>query len=375
MLEISRSSMKKTILIVGLGLIGSSLALCIRKQHPDYHILGFEPNPASAQVALERKMVDYLSDDLVELAEQADVILLSVPIQVSLELIEELSHMNLKEGVLITDAGSTKSAIVTAAEKFLLPKNINFIGGHPMAGSHKSGAAAADIHLFENAYYIMTPCQATKADAVPRLTDLLSGTGARFVQIDAEEHDRVTSQISHFPHVLASSLMNQAGDYAQNHPFTNNFAAGGFRDMTRIAESEPGMWTSILMTNPEAILDRIEEFQDRLNQVSTVLKSGDREAIWEFFERGRQTRKAMEIHKRAGVDSFYDLFLSVPDEEDTILKVLEVLRGISIVNIRINEENREDIHGILQITFKTKENLEEAAKRLQLQTSYQIHHD
>lgn len=375
MLEISRSSMKKTILIVGLGLIGSSLALCIRKQHPDYHILGFEPNPASAQVALERKMVDYLSDDLVELAEQADVILLSVPIQVSLKLIEELSHINLKEGVLITDAGSTKSAIVTAAEKFLLPKNINFIGGHPMAGSHKSGAAAADIHLFENAYYIMTPCQATKADAVPRLTDLLSGTGARFVQIDAAEHDRVTSQISHFPHVLASSLMNQAGDYSQNHPFTNNFAAGGFRDMTRIAESEPGMWTSILMTNPEAILDRIAEFQDRLNQVSTVLKSGNKEAIWEFFERGRQTRKAMEIHKRAGVDSFYDLFLSVPDEEDTILKVLEVLRGISIVNIRINEENREDIHGILQITFKNKMHLEEAAHRLREQTTYQVHHD
>ncbi|HFI0579294.1 TPA: prephenate dehydrogenase [Streptococcus suis] len=367
--------MKKTILIVGLGLIGSSLALCIRKQHPDYHILGFEPNPASAQVALERRMVDYLSDDLVALASQADVIVLCVPIQVSLELIEELSHMNLKEGVLITDAGSTKSAIVTAAEKFLLPRNINFIGGHPKAGSHKSGAAAADIHLFENAYFIMTPCQATKADAVPRLTDLLSGTGARFVQIDAEEHDRVTSQISHFPHVLASSLMNQAGDYAQNHPFTNNFAAGGFRDMTRIAESEPGMWTSILMTNPEAILDRIAEFQDRLNQVSTVLKSGDREAIWEFFERGRQTRKAMEIHKRAGVDSFYDLFLSVPDEEDTILKVLEVLRGISIVNIRINEENREDIHGILQITFKNKVNLEEAAHRLREQTTYQVHHD
>ncbi|HEM6089625.1 TPA: prephenate dehydrogenase [Streptococcus suis] len=367
--------MKKTILIVGLGLIGSSLALCIRKQHPDYQILGFEPNPASAQVALEQKMVDYLSDDLVELAGQADVILLSVPIQVSLELIEKLSHTNLKEGVLITDAGSTKSAIVTAAEKFLLPRNINFIGGHPMAGSHKSGAAAADIHLFENAYYIMTPCQATKADAVPRLTDLLSGTGARFVQLDAAEHDRVTSQISHFPHVLASSLMNQAGDYAQNHPFTNNFAAGGFRDMTRIAESEPGMWTSILMTNPEAILDRIAEFQDRLNQVSTVLKSGDREAIWEFFERGRQTRKAMEIHKRAGVDSFYDLFLSVPDEEDTILKVLEVLRGISIVNIRINEENREDIYGILQITFKNKVHLEEAAHRLREQTTYQLHHD
>ncbi|HEM3501624.1 prephenate dehydrogenase [Streptococcus suis] len=367
--------MKKTILIVGLGLIGSSLALCIRKDHPDYHLIGFDPNEQSCQIALGKGMVDEVSTELEVVAKQADVILLCVPIQVSLRLIEEFSSLELKDTVLITDAGSTKSAIVAAAEEHLAPRQINFIGGHPMAGSHKSGASAADLYLFENAYYIMTPCQATKQDAVPRLTDLLSGTGARFVQIDAAEHDRVTSQISHFPHVLASSLMHQAGEYAQDHPFTNNFAAGGFRDMTRIAESEPSMWTSILLTNADSILNRIEEFQERLSEISDVLRSGDQKAIWDFFDKGRQTRKAMEIHKRAGVDSFYDLFLSVPDEEDTILKVLEVLRGISIVNIRINEENREDIHGILQITFKNKGNLEDAAKRLREQTTYKIHLD
>ncbi|WP_153048461.1 prephenate dehydrogenase dimerization domain-containing protein, partial [Streptococcus suis] len=99
---------------------------------------------------------------------------------------------------------------------------------------------------------------------------------------DAAEHDRVTSQISHFPHVLASSLMHQAGEYAQDHPFTNNFAAGGFRDMTRIAESEPSMWTSILLTNADSILNRIEEFQARLSEISDVLRSGDQKAIWDF---------------------------------------------------------------------------------------------
>lgn len=367
--------MAKTIYIAGLGLIGGSLALGIRKQHPDYTILGYNRSEKSRQIALERGMVDEVTDDFAQFAGRADVIILCVPIQQTIELIKQLGQLTLKSNVLVTDAGSTKSAIVQAAEEYLTEKGINFIGSHPMAGSHKSGAEAADILLFENAYYIMTPCALTRSDAVPRLTDLLAGTGARFVQIDAVEHDYVTSQISHFPHVLASSLMHQAGDYALDHPFTNNFAAGGFRDMTRIAESEPGMWTSILMTNSAAIIDRIEEFKGRLSQISQLLENEQQDAIWEFFDKGRQTRKEMEIHKRAGVDSFFDIYINVPDEEDTVLKVLEVLRGISIVNIRINEENREDIHGILQITFKNKENLEEAARRLSEQTHYHIYLD
>ncbi len=367
--------MSKTIYIAGLGLIGASLALGIRKHHPDYRILGYNRSEKSRQIALNRGIVDEATDDFPSFAGQADVIIICIPIQQTIQLLKDLSELELKSNVLVTDAGSTKSAIVAAAETYLSAKGINFIGGHPMAGSHKSGAEAADPYLFENAYFIMTPCKLTKADAVPRLTDLLAGTGARFVQIDAQEHDRVTSQISHFPHVLASSLMNQASDYAELHPFTNNFAAGGFRDMTRIAESEPSMWTSILLTNPEAIIERIEEFKNRLTSVANLLKAGDQAAIWNFFDQGRQSRKAMEIHKRAGVDSFYDIFINVPDEEDTVLRILEILRGISIVNIHINEENREDIYGILQITFKNKEDLKEAADRLSDQTTYQIYLD
>lgn len=367
--------MSKKIVIIGLGLIGGSLALCIRKAHPSYQLFGIEASPSSGQLALEKGLVDHVSTRLEDFAGQADVILLCLPIQATIETLEVLGQIPLKQDVLVLDAGSTKVAILAAAERYLADRKICFIGGHPMAGSHKSGPLAADVHLFENAYFILTPSALTQADTVERVTALLAGTGARFVQLDAAEHDRVTSQVSHFPHILASSLMHQAGDYAQDHPFTNHFAAGGFRDMTRIAESEPEMWTSILETNSQAIMERIEEFRERLDQVAQLLKAGDRTGIWEFFDQGRQTRKAMEIHKRAGVDSFYDLFISIPDEEDTVLKVLEVLRGISIVNIRINEENREDLHGILQITFKNKGHLEEAASRLRQQTTYQIHLD
>lgn len=363
---------KKTIYIAGLGLIGSSLALGIRRDHPDYRILGYNRGEKSRTIALEKGFVDEVTDDFASFAGQADVIILAVPIEQTIAFIKELAQLPLKEQVLVTDAGSTKLAICQAAETYLQPAGINFIGGHPMAGSHKSGAIAADVNLFENAYYIFTRTTATKKDAVARMTDLLSGLHARFIEIDPDEHDRVTSQVSHFPHVLASSLMNQAGSYALDHPFTNNFAAGGFRDMTRIAESEPGMWTSILLTNPSFVLERIAEFQERLTEIAEHIKRQDSDAIWNFFEQGRKTRKEMEIHKRAGVDSFYDIFINVPDEEDVILMILELLRGTSVVNIRINEENREDIDGILQITFKNKEDMERAAQVIRANTPYQV---
>lgn len=364
--------MGKTIYIAGLGLIGSSIALGIRRDHPDYRILGYNRGEESRQIALKKGFVDAVTADFTEFLPEADVIILAVPIEQVLRFIKDLAKQPLKEGVLVTDAGSTKEMITEAADQYLAPLGINFIGGHPMAGSHKTGAIAADINLFENAYYIFTPSRATKKDAMARMTDLLSGLHARFIEIDAAEHDRVTSQISHFPHVLASSLMHEAGEYALDHPFTNNFAAGGFRDMTRIAESEPGMWTSILMTNGDKIVERIAAFQERLSAISEQISQKDADGIWEFFDAGRQIRQEMEIHKRAGVDSFYDIFISVPDEEDVILKILELLRGTSVVNIRINEENREDIHGILQITFKNKADLDRAARVIREQTPYQV---
>lgn len=156
---------------------------------------------------------------------------------------------------------------------------------------------------------------------------------------------------------------------------TKHFAAGGFRDMTRIAESEPGMWTSILLTNPQAVLERIENFKQRLDRISSLIAAKDENAIWEFFNQGRQIRKNMEIHKRAGVDSFYDIYVDIPDKENVILEILELLRGTSLVNIRINEENREDINGILQISFKNERDLKRAQELISKNTSYHVHLD
>ena len=364
--------MSKTIYIAGLGLIGASMALGIRRDHPDYEILGYNRSRASRDIALERGMIDRATDDFASFAPLADVIILTLPIKQTIAFIQELEGLNLKDGVIISDAGSTKATIVDAAEQYLAGKPIRFVGAHPMAGSHKTGAASADVNLFENAYYIFTPSSLTSPDTLEEMKDLLSGLHARFIEIDAKEHDRVTSQISHFPHILASGLMEQTAVYAQEHEMTRRFAAGGFRDMTRIAESEPGMWTSILLSNRDTILERIEDFKERLDGIGQAISKGEEEQIWNFFNQAREQRQAMEIHKRGGVDSSYDLYVDVPDEEDVILRILELLRGTSLVNIHINEENREDVHGILQISFKNAQDMERAERLITENTDYTV---
>ena len=364
--------MSKTIYIVGLGLIGASMALGIKRDHPDYEILGYNRSKPSRDIALERGMIDRATDDFASFAPLADIIILTLPIKQTIAFIQELASLGLKEGVIISDAGSTKSAIVAIAEKCFADKPVRFVGAHPMAGSHKTGAASADVNLFGNAYYIFTPSSLTTSDTLEEMRDLLSGLHARFIEIDAEEHDKVTSQVSHFPHILASGLMEQTALYAREHELAGRFAAGGFRDMTRIAESEPGMWTSILLSNRETIIERIEDFKGRLDKISQAIRDEDEGQIWDFFNQAREQRQAMEIHKRGGVDSSYDLFVDIPDEEDVILRILELLRGTSLVNIHINEENREDVHGILQISFKNAQDLERAEHVITENTDYTV---
>ena len=364
--------MAKTIYIAGLGLIGASMALGIKRDHPDYEILGYNRSQASRDIALERGMIDRATDNFASFAPLADVIILTLPIKQTIAFLQELATLRLKEGVIISDAGSTKSAIVATAEKCFADKPVRFVGAHPMAGSHKTGAASADVNLFENAYYIFTPSSLTTQDTLEEMKGLLSGLHARFIEIDATEHDRVTSQISHFPHILASGLMEQTASYAEEHEMARRFAAGGFRDMTRIAESEPGMWTSILLSNRETIIERIEDFKGRLDEIEQAISKGDENQIWNFFNQAREQRQAMEIHKRGGVDSSFDLYVDVPDEENVILRILELLRGTSLVNIHINEENREDVHGILQISFKNAQDLKRAEQVITENTDYTV---
>ncbi|MFC4652023.1 prephenate dehydrogenase [Lactococcus nasutitermitis] len=352
------------IMIIGLGLIGSSVALGIKREHPDVHILGLD-RAETLDIALEAGIIDEKVNEL-NVAEQAGIILLAVPIQATLDYMEALSQLDLKKNVLITDTSSTKTEIMLKAKEVFKGKNVTFVGGHPMAGSHKSGVLAADVNLFENAYYVLT-------EKNEDLQELLSGLHAKFIIVEPKEHDQVTSQVSHFPHILASSLVQQSDDYAKNHPLVKHLAAGGFRDMTRIAEADSIMWTSVLLSNPEEILGRIEDFKQQLDTISQKISEKDEQAIKEFFENGKIIRQHMEILKGKGaIPSFYDLYVSIPDEKGVILRILALLQDISIVNIKINEENREDIHGQLQISFKTEKDLSRAREMIEFATDFEV---
>lgn len=356
---------------IGLGLIGSSLALSISQNESDLDLIGWDQNPSFLKEAYDRGFIDQMATSLEQAVALADILILAIPVEATMQVLRDLPQMDHKPGLLVTDTASTKGEIMRLSGQVFAQQDIDFIGGHPMAGSHKTGPSAADLTLFENAYYILCP-QEESHPKLDQLQQLLAGTGARFVQVDPQEHDLVTSQISHFPHLLASSLVGQTADFSEEHEWTARFAAGGFRDMTRIAESDAQMWTSILLSNQDALIQRIADFKERLTHLADLIEQGQKEDLTAFFDKGRQKRKAMQIHQRAGVDSFYDLFVSVPDRKDVVLEILEIIRGISLVNIHINEENREDLFGHLQLTFKNAKDRDLAYEKIQQATDYAL---
>ncbi|MGX7243332.1 prephenate dehydrogenase [Enterococcus quebecensis] len=360
--------MEKKVLIVGLGLIGSSLAICIKRAHPSVIIIGIDELETSEEFALKRKIIDRRGDSLEEAATQADVIFLCTPVKSMLGQLKVLGELPLIEDVIVSDVGSTKIEIIETAEKAGLK---TFIGGHPMAGSHKSGVTAADEDLFENAYYILTSSDINKQSKISELQWLLSGTRAKFVVLTAEEHDQITGMLSHLPHIIAAGLVNQSKAFNEKHPRSRQLAAGGFRDITRIASSDPQMWTDILLSNKEALLELMSSWQVEMEQVLSWIKNENKEAIFQFFYEAKETRNQMPVHKEGAIPAFHDLFVDVPDVPGVIAEITGLLgkAKLSLINLKILE-TREDIYGILQLTFKREDDLKKAKEAIENQTNY-----
>lgn len=355
----------KNVLIVGLGLIGGSLALAIKKGQPNVTIWGWDHDSKTCEIAKEKQIVDVVPQDFAEGAKHADVILLAVPVKTALTYLHTLADLPLREQVIVTDASSTKSEITAVAKT--LP--FTFVGGHPMAGSHKSGVLAADGDLFEEAYYIFT---SDDHQAVAQLQELLRGTRAKYVGLSPAEHDEITGMLSHLPHIIAAALVNQADDFNETHPRARQLAAGGFRDITRIASSDPQMWTDILLSNRQILLDLIAGWQQHMDKVKEWLNSADQSAIYRFFDDAKDTRDRLPVHQNGAIPAFYDLFVDVPDKPGVVAEVMTILgtADISIVNVKI-QETREDIIGVLQITFKNQRDLEAAKQCIETQTDFQ----
>ncbi|UCZ54787.1 prephenate dehydrogenase [Bacillus shivajii] len=357
--------MAKRVLLIGLGLIGGSLALTIKKEHPDTTIVGFDVDAKAKKLALSLKVIDQVGESLKSEAEKADLIILSTPVQSAIKIIEELSTCTFKNGCIITDVGSTKKAIFQKASK-LNNGQVTFIGGHPMAGSHKTGVEASNERLFENAYYILTPYTETKANKVITLQNWLRGTRAKFIQLDPEAHDKYAGLISHMPHLIAASLVHQTENLSKGDTIVHSLAAGGFRDITRIASASPTMWRDITMQNKDVLLSMIDQWCELMGDIRSMLKEGDEDAIYSFFSEAKTLRDGLPIKKKGAVLPFYDLFVDVPDHPGVISDVTSILssHSISLTNIRIIE-SREDIMGVLRLSFRSDDDLQNAKNILQ----------
>lgn len=349
--------MEQKVLIAGLGLIGGSLALSIRETENIY-LMGYDSNASTLEYAIMNKIIDEACSDFEEAVVKADICILAAPVSVTVKFIEQLRNIEWKKPIVVTDVGSVKGPIMEAANE-LSSSMISFIGGHPMAGSHKKGIQAAKKHLFENAIYVLSPTASSSNEDVERLQALLTPTKAKFIILDPDEHDEMTSVISHFPHLIASSLVHQAKNWQRKHPFIPKLAAGGFRDITRIASSNPLMWKDIFFQNKSKMSNLLGDWIEEMQHLKTLIDTGEKEEIQQYLEQAREYRDGLDSKKRGAIPAYYDVYVDIFDQPGALLKVIELLADfdISINNIEILEI-REGITGVLRLSFQNKNDQE-----------------
>lgn len=363
--------MTMQISIFGVGLIGGSLALNF-KGKPGITVTGYAHTQEYADQVIAKGVVDKVTLSVEEAAQNADVIFLCVPVG-SLEMyMKRLSEMQLKPGCIITDVGSTKASIAECASQLAL-KDAYFIGGHPMAGSERSGVGAASTVLLENAYYVLTPPDDVPQDKLNVLVELLSHTRAHIVKVEPRLHDEIVGAISHLPHVIAVALVNQISSYNDDNPLYRTLAAGGFRDITRIASSDPVVWRDILLNNRRVMLTLLQDWNEGIRRFMDMLESKDGAAIEEAFRMAGEFRSVLPERRKGMIVSQFDLYLDVPDHPGIIGRIATELgtNSINLSNMQIIE-SREDVPGVMRLSFRN-EIEQERAKELLLSQGHSVY--
>ncbi len=276
------------IAVLGLGLIGGSFGLAFRQTGIARQIAGYDSNPDVTYRALTRGAITHMCITVEEAVQQADMVVLATPILAVPQLLERIAPV-LKPGVLVTDTASTKTQILNLAQT-LLPSNVVFVGGHPMAGSEHSGIEAADERLFDGCAYCLTPTAHTTPEAITQLSQIVQQLGAHPIVLDAARHDRLVAGISHLPFVLSSVLVQVLGK-GEDWSDMTRLAAGGFRDMSRLAAGSPTMYRDICLTNKEAILDWLDALAWQLERVRSLIAMND-DDLEPYFAQAKLIREA-----------------------------------------------------------------------------------
>ncbi len=336
--------------IVGTGLVGASLGLAFRALDEVEEVVGYDRDPAQLDVALQRGALDAVAASAVQAAEHADVVVLAVPVSAMGAAAAEVGAA-MRPGSILTDVASVKSAIVEQLEAGAAP-GVHVIGGHPMAGSHEAGAAHASGEMFVGATYLLTPTVGTDPGAYRRLHNLIGRIGARPLAVDPEHHDDLVAVISHLPQLAATTLMNLAADRArEEHAGLLLLAAGGFRDATRVAASDPNLWLDICAQNRDAIVAVLDDYRERIGALRSVVAVGDMGSLERVLADARAARRALP-GKETATGALVELHLPIPDRPGVLAEVATTVgaAGVNIEDLGIDHAP-EGGRGVLRLAI------------------------
>lgn len=350
------------IAIVGMGLIGGSVALALRG-HPDVaELVGVDRDPEARETALALGAAHRVSHELQAVA-GCHLVVVAVPVRSVVSVIRGLIP-HCAPGTVITDVASTKAHICREVAA-VLPPGLSFIGGHPMAGSERTGMGAADRYLFQNAVYVLTPGAGSTPEALGLVKNLVAVLGARPLIMAPEDHDQAVAVTSHLPHVAAAALVHALAGVAETLPDAYQLVAGGFRDTTRIAGGDPALWRDICLSNRKALLGVLDGFEAALRRFRRALEDGDGEGMEQAFAEAKAVRARLPLHTKGILGQVFDIVLDVVDRPGVISHVSTILarRGINIIDIEILRV-REGEGGTLRLAFERKETMDEAVALL-----------
>ena len=348
---------------IGLGLIGGSIAKAIRQYYPDYEIVAFDKNKETLALATQESIINVACTSIDDNFQKCDYIFLCAPVAFNTAYLKQMIPY-LHDSLILTDVGSVKTPIHEEIIRLGLEKY--FIGGHPMAGSEKSGFANSKALLIENAYFILTPSASVSEEQVTSYHDVVESLHAIPLVLDYKEHDYVTGTISHLPHIIAASLVNFVKDTDTENELMKHLAAGGFRDITRIASSSPTMWQHVCAQNKENISHILGNYIEALKTAKEYVDHGDEQNIYDMFEHSRNYRNSMPDSSAGPIKKSFCIYCDIPDESGAIATIATILasNAINIKNIGIIH-NREFEEGVLRIEFYDGDSLERASALLQ----------
>lgn len=359
---------------VGLGLIGGSIARNLRKLFPDSTILTYYYNKNKINPELleaqKEGTIDSIVTDFSDGFSNCDVIFLCAPVLKNISYLPELKKI-IKPTCILTDVGSVKGNIHQAIQKEGLESF--FIGGHPMAGSEKTGYANSSISLLENALYVLAPTEKTPAEHITFMEYLVKKIGSIPIILPAKEHDKVTAAISHVPHIIAAILVNMVQDHDDKDEHMRALAAGGFKDITRIASSSPIMWENICLTNPDSIISFLNIFNTYITDTINAIQANDSQYLLDFFGRSKAYRDSIPSKTPGILGPVHEIYIDIADSKGAIATIATILTShdINIKNIGI-VHNREFHEGVLHIEFYNEATQSNAIEILQ-KHNYQIY--